>query len=628
MDDLFDDPIADLLSEGSNDSFFEDPKSKNKKATKPIPNVFDLEEDKKKSADVIPVESTFKNTAVTDLFPKPRERKSSFHKDDISDLLDIDVKKPKADVDLFSKLKEPKRVDKDDINDLLDIEDTKKTKSSVMNDILGITTSDERKVTNFDDLLKSSKIESKKLETVDVKPSTSLVTLGRRGRRGSATNLDPLGLLEGPSRSPVHEPKPSKSVGLLETSVVEKLQASSSKSVTFIEKKDGLFSDLSVQRPRREGRRSSVEQPDLPDWLRGDKKSTTESTVDSGLSFTVASVPEVKSISTIHKNLSAKPSTESIPETESSTIIDSLLKQQKLTTSNMEIQNSSLALQQQESQLMMALQLKKYEQNLSEMQRTQQDILLKQEQQFTILIEKQLAKQQTMEENMRLQQERINNHIQLLLAQPSSTSMKQTFEEHQRKEDFLRETFEENRAFYNDIISSLKQKHNEEIGLLEESYRKQISFLEMSLESTETRLKSEIENVTSYFNQKLSEGVAKNAQVADEYELKIQKIHQQNDSMVHELKENYNELVRGIKEEYQRMMEDFRRSTKRDEEIVGSAGEYTEKLNAGIEILKNNTNIVNEMQASVRNEKDLLRELKSESLNVKEQEIKSTYFLH
>lgn len=120
---------------------------------------------------------------------------------------------------------------------------------------------------------------------------------------------------------------------------------------------------------------------------------------------------------------------------------------------------------------MMALQLKKYEQTLAETQRSQQEILHRQEQQFNLLLEKQFAKQQMMEENMRMQQERINNHIQLLIAQPVSADLKHVFEEHQKKEDMLKDTFEENRTFYMDIISSLKLKHQEEISILEESYK-------------------------------------------------------------------------------------------------------------------------------------------------------------
>lgn len=133
----------------------------------------------------------------------------------------------------------------------------------------------------------------------------------------------------------------------------------------------------------------------------------------------------------------------------------------------MEYQNTAIALQQQESQLLMALQLKKYEENLSEMQMKQQEVLMKQEQQFNLLLERQFAKQQIMENNMRLQQERINNHIQMLLAQPPIAK-----HSNQEETDELKKTAsEESIKLYENIINSLKQRQHEEIFLMEESYK-------------------------------------------------------------------------------------------------------------------------------------------------------------
>lgn len=52
MDDLFDDPIGDLLSDGSDDSFFDDPKLLSRKAkkvtTKTPSNVFGLDDESNK----------------------------------------------------------------------------------------------------------------------------------------------------------------------------------------------------------------------------------------------------------------------------------------------------------------------------------------------------------------------------------------------------------------------------------------------------------------------------------------------------------------------------------------------------------------------------------------------------
>lgn len=164
----------------------------------------------------------------------------------------------------------------------------------------------------------------------------------------------------------------------------------------------------------------------------------------------------------IRYNLRAKE----IDETERP-LLETLLTQHKLATSHIEYQNTSMALQQQESQLLMALQLKKYEENLMELQKKQQEVLIKQEQQFNNLLERQFAKQQVMENNMRLQQERINNHIQMLLTQPqvAGDEMKEKVAELKKNND------DEIVKSYEGIIASLKQKHHEEVFLLEESYK-------------------------------------------------------------------------------------------------------------------------------------------------------------
>ena len=170
---------------------------------------------------------------------------------------------------------------------------------------------------------------------------------------------------------------------------------------------------------------------------------------------------------------SLKPAdTSNLENEESQVALNSILTQQKLAHSHMEYQNTAIAMQQQETQLLMALQLKKYEENLSEIQFKQQEVLMKQEQQFNILLERQFAKQQIMENNMRLQQERINNHIQMLIAQPPITKNSSQEEVNELKKT----ASEESVKLYENIISSLKQRQHEEIFLLEESYKFVVSF--------------------------------------------------------------------------------------------------------------------------------------------------------
>lgn len=148
---------------------------------------------------------------------------------------------------------------------------------------------------------------------------------------------------------------------------------------------------------------------------------------------------------------------------------NALLMHEKLAKSQVEFQGAAVSLQQQESQILMALQMKKYEDSLMEIQRQQQEILMKQDQQFSALLERQFAKQHSMENSLKLQQERINNHIQLLLTQPRVVGPISQFQE---ETDKSKEKAEEEYLKANEnLINSLKQRHHEELFILEESYK-------------------------------------------------------------------------------------------------------------------------------------------------------------
>lgn len=113
MDNLFDDPVDDLLSEGSNDSFFGDLKPK--QTTKQVSTAFDIDEESKPEPkkEQIPLDSIAK-TSMESVNPVSRERKFSLEKSDVTDLLGTQEKK--------------------------------KSKASVMNEILGISGKEESKV--------------------------------------------------------------------------------------------------------------------------------------------------------------------------------------------------------------------------------------------------------------------------------------------------------------------------------------------------------------------------------------------------------------------------------------------------------------------------------------------------
>lgn len=278
MDDLFDDPIADLLSEGSNDSFFEDPKVKPKNPPKSVANVFNLADDNTLDIDKpIKVEEKPVPNKDMDLLKtaKPRERKTSFDAGDPTDLLETD---------------------------------TKKSKASIMNEILGISSKEEQKVSSFDDILKSSNVRKESVQKVD--DIEKILTEPRRVRRLSA-NLDPLGLLDIGTKSPEpkrkadilldNDIKSTKSVGLLATN--EKQNDSlmkTSKSASFLESNDPLLSGLASR--RRESPKKQKIDTGLPDWLQGGNTSVQNKNIEVPKKSVVTSTNLQENVDKSRKN--------------------------------------------------------------------------------------------------------------------------------------------------------------------------------------------------------------------------------------------------------------------------------------------------------------------------------------
>jgi Fas-binding factor 1 len=448
--DFGDDPLADILSDGSNDSFFDEPKPAAKRGS---------------------LTKTPEKKSITDLFnisDKPAESSQAPKRSD--DWLGLDSRDTKSP---SRSQKLTKKISFDDDDDILgNLGLTKKPQSKteapteeskvgkkmdLLESILGPSKSEDSvKKPSFGDILKESKSKTAAVSTPSTAkpPPTPGVDLqfteapreGRRGRRQSGGLLDPLGLF---SNEPMSTPKQDDTVVPKEKVVL------------------GGSDEAPVSKPVYSKSTPNISDQGLPDWL-GSSATIKQSKSENLLSRKEEHPkPEVAPISEPVEMKTVEAISAPVETEESQTTLNSILTQQKLAHSHMEYQNTATALQQQESQLLMVLQLKKYEENLSEMQHKQQEVLMKQEQQFNTLLERQFAKQQIMENNMRLQQERINNHIQMLIAQPPIT--KHTSQE--ETEELKKSTSEENTKLYDNLINALKQRQHEEIFLLEESYK-------------------------------------------------------------------------------------------------------------------------------------------------------------
>ncbi|KAK4876733.1 hypothetical protein RN001_009239 [Aquatica leii] len=577
------DPLGDVYSDDSNDSFFDEPK-----ATTAKPNL-SKPPDKK---------------AITNLFglgdekPKPGKK---------SDWLGLDAK----DDDAKSE-KPVKKISFDDDDDILNDlgiekkpepeiskDKTAKSKTSLMESIFGPSKPIE-KHESIVDLLKETKhkIEPNPTKPIPNKPATSIgydlgdfSREGRRSRRSSATlkAVDPLGLFSGDNAK-------------TETSAVPNVAAP----------KDDADGDSVLTKKDLKTKSLSNINKNIPDWLEGSPIKVYKS--DVGI---IKTKPEQK------KDESIEPPRKEVKEAElgPTTTLDSLMTQHKLTASHIEYQNTSAALQQQESQILIALQLKKYEENLAQMQKKQQDILMKQEQQFTHLLEKQFEKQQIMENNMRMQQERINNNIQLLLSQPT-ISGKLTSNEQEEITQLKKANADENTRLYEEMISTLKQRQHEETFLLNESYKKQINILENSMETVENRLKLEFANLSEQFSKTIEALKTEHDAEVNKYKTKLHETSQTHENEIKQIRDNHNRIIDEIKHEYSTMIENLKQIKRNETAIMDNADVYTKKLDNNLEMLDVNSKVLNEIRGKVQQDYGVLNLVREESLKTKEEEIR------
>lgn len=388
--------IDDLLSDDSNDSFFEDPKLLAKRGSltktaekKSVADIFGFSEGKKPEADWLGLDGAKK--------PKEEAKKVSFEGEDAEILSSLGIAK-KGETKPETKKKHFDE-DDDDILTSLGFGKSKQTtnvenpaikKAGLFDDILGGSPKKEKKKVEFGD-------ESKQKQEVIITTRES-----RRTRSGASSSIaDPLGLFTAETKDK-RQPDEAGDAGkqILET-IAPPVQTKSAPNIT-----------------------------ELPNWLADVKQNKSE--------------PEI-----------AKPERET-------PILDDLIAQQKLASVNVGLQNTAIAMQQQETQLVVALQLKKYEEKLAELQGEQREILLKQDRLFNDLLQKQFSKQQVLEDNMRQQQQRIQNHIETLMGTSNYVS----------NEDELKKSKEnETVKLYEEMITTLKQRQSEEVFLLEESYK-------------------------------------------------------------------------------------------------------------------------------------------------------------
>lgn len=253
---------------------------------------------------------------------------------------------------------------------------------------------------------------------------------------------------------------------------------------------------------------------------------------------------------------------------------------QLLTHVNADSETAMQHLRQQETQLQVATQMRHQELALVELQRRQHDMLQQQEHHFNALLQKQLLRQSTLDDNIRQQQERINSHLSMLMMVPPTTGV--VFEPKETANGGLDElltttntsngvsgeTFVELRVEnkrlqmenlrLSDLCEHTKENHEKEMDLMETSHRKQMECVEENLNKLETRLRQENTNLEEFYGKKMDELIGDKVHCVQEHDELVRRMIDERASLRDQLKTQHAQEIGQIRSDHMEMIEHMR----------------------------------------------------------------------
>lgn len=475
MDFDLDDPLGDLLSDGSNDSFFESgfkKKDKNQKTSNSkskVANLFGIDSEKhaEKQLPIKPattqvatssnstfntvtggtkVTSTPKKPAVKDFNEEESAKKVDLTKstrnyldldkpDDLFADLGSDIRKPKANIKKMNIL-----------DDLLNFDDSKNTTKLTSNETYNEQSARINSKSSPLTPLQTEPIKSNPITETPAATNRYSPSLGRprsMTRANSGTNAnDPLGFFSLSSRDANESKLPD------------------AKTVEEKPKKSSTIDWLGL----------NVEKE--PANVNADKQAIKERQEEN--------VPSSVAPTTIDTQYTTrKPEVNLL---EASAVPDMNQSMQLLNRVSTDHQTALQTLEQQQTQLNVAVQMRQQENVLLDMHNKQQTLIKQQEIQFNDLIRRQLNRQAVLEENIRQQQDQINSQINALLTQPAmgnnfvGKSIEQTDSSEEARNSNIEmeaeiKKLELEKLRLEDLMQSIRGRHEQELDLLETSHK-------------------------------------------------------------------------------------------------------------------------------------------------------------
>ncbi|XP_050675123.1 interaptin [Leptidea sinapis] len=581
-----DDPLADILSDDSNDSFFNDDNILGKKKS----NKKNSTADKKKKLFNLNDPETVKKEEKLDVVSKVKEEdiikpssKTNTSKVAVSPILKHSFSKEsvkiqgldsKSNIDTFDSItKSPLKA--------------KSAKSIEKLDIL-------------DELLEEKKTSGKQLEKG--KSSQSLLDDILGGTSKQANQHRPT--TTGKSQDLSFDKAVAKS---------ESKQTYSNTTTRILSNPIGKPEQTTVKKPAddwlgifQNNNDDVDDEDDMPSWLTGGtkkKKAVKEikSNKDEN-NETKEDVIEKENIRT------------EIPEKEIGRTMEELMK--PISVGNVDMNNddvtmegAAMCLQQQEAQLMVALQLKAQDEKLAAMQirqkesqRVQREAVTAHHEQVDSMLRRQAEHRRQMQAIIATHQDRITQRIKALL--DNNDANEPAEEDILKTEGGYESPFAKEKKQLLQLVQSLQENHDKEIDLMETSYRRQLEIIEISYNQSEARLKEDSEKAAKYYAEKigwLEEHHQLYKRMAEENLNSLSERHKSENDM---LRSQHLDNIRILQEHHGALVENIKNAVKQEQVLLKDSAGFSNDLQQMILDVKENNSKCEQLCTKV----DMLRE--------------------
>ncbi|XP_054005284.1 calponin homology domain-containing protein DDB_G0272472-like isoform X2 [Hylaeus anthracinus] len=458
---------------------------------------------------------------------------------------------------------------------------------------------------------------AQKLKSQPLNESSKLSTKeSRRGRRNTKIINDPLGLLP---------------TNLL-----------SDQSLELLTNENVPTKDTTTQNPRLD--------ENLPEWLGGTKIISQKQT--SEIKDSIASKDELSD--KVGKESTSKENIESQERLSTST-----MKRDATEVSGSEAvhvpehfsllfstqfnqQAAIMTMQQQEHELRTAAILSQQNEQLSKVSDAQHSILDHQEKQFNSLLKLQLEKQLLLEKQIKIQQERINQYIQTLMAQPISISSNTSVYASCKSEESEKYLAHEKEEMENTIktlqieisklestLSTINERHDNEVIYQAEFYNRQISFLKEAMIKVEERARQEIELLEADYMVKLEKLRNEKIEIENLYKEEIHNLKNEYGQRTEELNKLHFQHVELVQKEYSNIIESICTAKQSENQIIETITsrkidieDMLGKANAIIESMKKNKEDIELKNNEIMERRENYLRVYEDDIKAQQQELK------